>query len=208
MRLPVYNSTGEVIREIELSEGIFAVPFNEAVVQQFLLGQLANRRQGTASTKGRGEVRGSGRKLFSQKHTGLARRGDIKSPLLRGGGVTFGPQPRSYRQETPKKMRRLALKCLLSAKVRDGEFKIIDKFPLDRPQTKAMKEILVSLGADDSVLIVTAESEPNVVKSAANVSGVRTLPAALLNVADMFSCRLLLTTEAAVAKVMEIWGIK
>jgi len=108
VQVPVYGLTGEVIDQVEISEDVFDVSFNEAVVHQAMVRQLANRRQGTASTKTRGEVSGSTRKLYSQKGTGRARRGDIKSPLLRGGGIVFGPKPRSYRQSMPKKMRRLA----------------------------------------------------------------------------------------------------
>jgi len=115
--MSVYSLNGEVVDQIELSQAIFALPFNEAVVHQAMTRQLADRRQGTTSTKTRGEVSGSTRKLHPQKHTGRARRGSVKSPLLRGGGVVFGPKPRTYRQSMPKKMRKLALKCLLSAKL-------------------------------------------------------------------------------------------
>src|SRR4030042_791514 len=128
--------------------------------------QLANARQGTADTKTRSEVSGSTRKLYHQKHTGRARRGSIKSPLLRGGGIVFGPHPRSYRQRMPKKMRRLALRCMLSAKAQSGEMVIVERFQLAQPKTTEMAGVLKALGVDHSALIVTSEPEVNVIKSA------------------------------------------
>ncbi|MFH1088038.1 MAG: 50S ribosomal protein L4 [Chloroflexota bacterium] len=204
--MPVYDSTGVVVREMELRDEVFAVPFNEGLVHQCLMAQLANRRQGNAATKTRGEVHGSTRKLHAQKHTGRARAGDLRSPVFRHGGTVFGPHPHSYAQKVSKTAKRLALRCVLSAKVRDGEFKIIDNFSLDRPHTKTMKGILACLELGGSVLVVTAGSEPNVIKSAANLPGVRTLPVALLNVADMVAYGKLLATEAATEKAVEIWG--
>ncbi|TRZ95260.1 MAG: 50S ribosomal protein L4 [Dehalococcoidia bacterium] len=208
MQVQVYNLKGEVVSQIEVGDDVFGVPFNEAVVHQALVRQLANRRQGTADTKTRGEVRGSTRKLFAQKHTGRARRGDKKSPLLRGGGVAFGPHPRSYRQAMPKKMRRLALRCVLSAKVSDGEVKVVDRLELDEPKTKGILDILLSLGVGTSALIATAGTEANVVKSARNLLGVKTTPASLLNVADLLSYRTLIVTVAAVRRMEELWGQK
>ncbi len=208
MQIQVYNLKGEVVSQIEIGDDVFGVPFNEAVVHQALVRQLANRRQGTADTKTRGEVRGSTRKLFAQKHTGRARRGDKRSPLLRGGGVAFGPHPRSYRQAMPKKMRRLALRCVLSAKVSDGEVKVVDRLELDEPKTKGALDILLSLGVGTSALIATAGTEANVVKSARNLLGVKTTPAPLLNVADLLSYRTLIVTVAAVRRMEELWGQK
>ena len=144
---------------MEIRDDVFSVPLNEAVVHQALVRQLANRRQGTADTKTRGEVSGSARKLFAQKHTGRARRGDIRSPLLKGGGVAFGPHPRSYRQDMPKKMRRLALRCVLSAKAGSGELKIVDKLELDKPKTKEILDILIALSVDTSAIIATVEAD-------------------------------------------------
>ena len=206
MKVPVYSSNGEVVEQIELSEAIFAIPFNEVVVHQAMVRQLANGRQGTASTKGRGEVNGSTRKLYAQKHTGRARRGDIKSPLLRGGGVVFGPKPRSYRQSMPKKMRRLALKCLLSAKIREGNMKLVQELDFKEPKTKGMINVLSSLGIDSSALIVTAQSAPNVTKSAANLTEVKVVPSALINVLDLLSYEMLVATVPAVRNIEEIWG--
>jgi len=204
--VPVYSLNGEVVEQIELSQAIFALPFNEAVVHQAMTRQLDNRRQGTASTKTRGEVIGSTRKLYAQKHTGRARRGDIKSPLLRGGGVVFGPKPRTYRQSMPKKMRRLALKCLLSAKVREGNIKLVQELDFEGPKTKDMINVLSSLGIDSPTLILTAQTTPNVVKSAANLPEVKILPSALINVLDLLSYEMLVATVPAIRSIEQIWG--
>lgn len=206
MQVPVYSLSGEVVDQMELSQAIFALPFNEAVVHQAMARQLANRRQGTASTKTRGEVSGSTRKLYPQKHTGRARRGDIKSPLLRGGGVVFGPKPRTYRQSMPKKMRKLALKCLLSAKVKEGNIKLVQELDFKGPKTKDMINVLSSLGIDSSTLILTAQSTPNVIKSAANLPEVKVLPSALINVLDLLSYEMLVATVPAIRNIEQIWG--
>jgi large subunit ribosomal protein L4 len=206
VKAPVYDLNGEVVEQIELSEAVFALPLNEAVVHQAMVRQLANGRQGTASTRSRGEVSGSTRKLYAQKHTGRARRGDIKSPLLRGGGVVFGPKPRSYRQSMPKKMRRLALKCLLSAKVREGNMKLVQELDFKEPKTKDMINVLSSLGIDSSALIVTTRSAPNLIKSAANLTDVKVMPSALINVLDLLSYEMLIATVPAVRNIEEIWG--
>jgi len=205
VQIPVYNLTGEVVDHIEISEQVFGVPFNQAVVHQAVVRQRANARQGTASTKTRSEVSGSTGKMFRQKGTGLARAGSRRSPLRRGGGITFGPKPRSYRQALPKKMRRLALRCVLSAKVRDEELIILEQLKLDQPRTKEIVGILAALGVDSSALIVTSEPEENVVKSARNLTGIKTLPASLLNVVDILSRKMLLMTVAAVRKAEELW---
>lgn len=206
MKVPVYNLAGEVVKNIEVSDSVFAVPFNQAVVHQALVRQQANARQGTSSTKTRGEVAGSTRKLFRQKHTGMARAGSIRSPLRRGGGITFGPKPRSYRQAMPKKMRQLAIRCVLSAKARDEELKVLEELKFDQPNTKQMAGALVALGVDSSALIVTGEPEENVVKSARNLAGIQLIPANILNVVDILSYKMLLMTEAAVRKAEKIWG--
>jgi large subunit ribosomal protein L4 len=206
VKAPVYGLSGEVVEQMELSDAIFALPFNESVVHQAMVRQLANGRQGTASARDRGEVSGSTRKLYAQKHTGRARRGDIKSPLLRGGGVVFGPKPRSYRQSMPKKMRRLALKCLLSAKIREGNMKLVQELDFKEPKTKDMMDVLSSLGIDSSALIVTAQSAPNVTKSAANLTEVKVVPSALINVLDLLSYEMLVATVPAVRSIEEIWG--
>ncbi len=208
MQVPVHDLTGKVVAQIEVSDHVFGVPFNEAVVHQAMVAQRANARQGTSSTKTRGEVSGSTRKLYAQKHTGHARAGSIKSPLRRGGGITFGPKPRSYRQALPKKMRRLALKCLLSAKARDKELIVLEQLSLEQPKTKEMVKILAALVVDGSVLIAISETDENVVKSARNLPGIKTMPVSLLNVVDLLSHKNLVMPVAAVRKVEQIWGEK
>jgi len=208
MQVPVYSLTGEIADQVEISEDIFAVPFNEAVVHQAMVRQLANKRQGTASTKTRSEVRGSTGKLYSQKHTGRARRGDIKSPLLRGGGVVFGPKPRCYRQSMPKKMRRLAIRCLLSAKIQEGNVKVVEDFDFPQCKTKNLLNFLSALGVNSSALILTPHSIPNIVKSASNLSNVKVLPASLTNVLDLLSYEILICTVPAIRITENIWGGK
>ena len=208
MRVPVYNLTGEVVKNIKVSDHVFGIPFNQAVVHQAMVRQQANAREGTASTKTRSEVSGTTRKLYRQKHTGMARAGSRRSPLRRGGGVAFGPRPRSYRQAMPKKMRQLALRCMLSAKAKDKEMMVLEQLEFDEPKTREMARILATLGVDSSALIVTKEAEGNVVKSARNLPQIKTLPANLLNVVDLLSCKMLLMTVAAVRKAEEIWGEK
>ena len=206
MKTDVFNQKGEKVSQIELNEIVFGVPMNESLVHQALVMQLANRRLGTADTKTRSEVCKSTRKLFNQKHTGRARRGSAKTPLLKGGGVAFGPKPRSYRQAMPRKMRRLALKCVLSAKAGGGELKVIDNLDIDRPRTKDIFDLLVALGIDTTVLIVIDGMDDYVLKSARNMAGVKMMSANLLNVADMLGYKKLLMTTAAVKKAAELWG--
>jgi len=208
VQVPVYNVAGEIAKQIEISDYVFGMPFNEAVVHQVMVSQQANARQGTASTKTRGGVSGSSRKLFRQKGTGSARAGSMKSPLRRGGGIIFGPKPRSYRQAIPKKMRRLALRCVLSAKARDKELIILEQLKFEQPKTKEMVRILAALRMDYSVLIVTSEPEESMVKSARNLPRIKTMPASLLNVVDIFSYKRLLMTVAAVRQAEELWGEK
>jgi large subunit ribosomal protein L4 len=196
-----------VVDHIEISDYVFNVPLNEAVVHQAVVRQRANARQGTASTKTRSEVSGSTRKLFRQKGTGFARAGSRRSPLRRGGGIVFGPKPRDYRQAMPKKMRQLALRCALSAKARDEELKVIAELKVE-PKTKQMAEILAALGADSSALVVTSEPQENVIKAARNLEGVKTMPANLLNVLDILSHKMVLMTVSAVRKAEELWGEK
>jgi len=208
VQIPVYSLTGEVVEHIEISDQVFAVPFNEGVVHQAMVRQQANARQGTASTKTRSEVSGSTRKLYRQKGTGFARAGGRRSPLRRGGGIAFGPKPRSYRQTMPKKMRQLAIRCVLSAKAKDKELKVLEELKLEESKTKNMVQILTALGVDSSALIVTSEPEGSVVKSARNLKGIKTMPANLINVLDILSYKILLMTVTAVHKVEQLWGEK
>ena len=206
MQAPVYNLAGEVVTNIEISDKVFGVPFNEALVHQSVLRQQANARQGNASTKTRGNVSGSTKKLYAQKGTGSARAGSIKSPLRRGGGIVFGPHPRDYHQAMPKSMRRLALRCVLSAKLEDGELKILESLKLDEIKTKKMAAILDAMKVDTTTLVVTSAADVNLVKSARNLPGIKTLPANLLNVVDIISHRTLLMEVDAVRKAEQLWG--
>ena len=206
MEISVYNNAGQEITKIEVDESVFGVKPNEALVHQALVRQLANSRQGTADTKTRREVSGSSRKLYKQKHTGMARAGNKRSPLRRGGGVIFGPHPRSYRQAMPKKMRRLAIRSVLSAKVAGEELKVIDSFGLEEPKTRQMAQILQALDIWSSALLVTADLDTTVVKSARNIAMVKTLPANMLNVGDLMSCDTLLMTVDAVRRVESMLG--
>ncbi len=206
MQAQVYNLAGEVIDNIEISDTVFAVPFNEGVVHQAVLRQQANARQGNASTKTRGEVSGSTRKLYRQKGTGNARAGGRKSPTRKGGGVVFGPHPRDYRQAMPKKMRQLALRCVLSAKTTDGELKILEAIKFDEPKTKQMTGVLNALKIESSALVVMSKPELNVMKSANNIPGIKTLPANLLNVVDILGHKTLLMEVSAVREAEKLWG--
>ena len=208
MQIPVYSLTGEVVDHIEISDDVFAVPFNEGVVHQAMVRQQANARQGTASTKTRSEVSGTSAKLFRQKGTGFARAGSRRSPLRRGGGITFGPHPRDYRQAMPKKMRQLALKCALSAKTADKELMVLEELKLDEAKTKQMVQILTALKVDSPALVVTPEPEENLIKSARNLKGIKITPANLLNVLDILSYKIILITVNAVRRVEELWGEK
>jgi large subunit ribosomal protein L4 len=206
MQAPVYNLAGEVVTNIEISDKVFGVPFNESLVHQSVLRQQANARQGNASTKTRGNVSGSTRKLYKQKGTGSARAGSIKSPLRRGGGIVFGPHPRDYHQAMPKSMRRLALRCVLSAKFEDGELKILESLKLDEIKTQKVAAILDAMKVDNTTLVVTDSGDVNLVKSARNLPGVKTLPANLLNVVDIISHQTLLMEVDAVRKAEQLWG--
>ena len=208
MKVDIYSVQGKVAGSLNLRDDVFDVPFNEAVVHQALVRHLANRRQGTADTQTRGEVTKSTRKLYMQKHTGRARAGSMKSPLRKGGGVVFGPHPRSYRQDMPKKMRRLAIKCVLSEKARSGALKVVEDFELEQPKTKAVYDMLVALGIASTALIATTENQENLIRSASNVEGVNTVPARLLNVADMLASKVLIMSAGSVKAVEELWGNK
>ncbi len=206
MQLPVYNLSGEVVRQIEVNDKVFAAPYNEAVVHQVMVGMQANARQGTASTKTRSTVSGSTKKIFRQKGTGEARAGSVKSALRRGGAITFGPHPRDYRQDTPRKMRRLALRCVLSAKAGDGELKVLDGFNFEEPRTKKMLEVLAALGVASSALVVTPEPEENLIKSSRNIPVIDTMTVNVMSILDIMSHQTLLMTEAAVRTAEKLWG--
>lgn len=209
MKAQLRNRSGEVLRDVELSDGLFALPIStrlKGLLHQAVVRQQANARKGRASVKTRAEVRGSTRKLFPQKGTGRARGGSIRSPLRRGGGVAFGPQPRSYSQRMPKKMRRLAIRGALSAKVADGRMAIVDDLGFEQPRTKEMMEVLDALKANKSVLIVTPEPREALIKSAGNLKSIKTLPARYLNVYDVLSHEHVVIELEAVRRAEDLWA--
>lgn len=204
-KVAVYNTQGQQVGEIELDDRVFGVEVKEAVLHEAVVAQLASNRRGTASTKGWAEVSGGGRKPWRQKGTGRARAGSIRSPLWRGGAIIFGPKPRDYGYKLPKKVRRLALRSALSAKVQEGNIIVLDDLKLPRPRTKDMIGILKALKVeDDKALIVTAEKDKNVELSARNIPGVTLTPSQGLNVYDVLAHDKLVITREAVERVQEV----
>ena len=202
----VYNMAGSQTGEIELSELVFGVEFNEAVVHQVVKMQLASLRLGTHKTKKRDEVRGGGKKPWRQKGTGRARAGSIRSPLWVGGGVVFGPQPRGYSITGPRKVRRLALKSALSAKLEAGELIVIDSIKLAEIKTKRVVEFLNAFDAPKKALIVTADYDEVVARSGNNIAGVKTVPFDGINVFDLLHHDKILVDQAALAKITEVYA--
>ncbi len=207
MDYPLFSQEGSQVGTVELRDDVFGLEPNESVVHQALLRQLANARQGTHDTKTRGEVEGSTKKIYRQKGTGRARQGGIRAPHRRGGGVTFGPTPRSYRQAMPKKMRRLAIRSVLSAKAAEGELVIVDELNFPVVKTKAMNQVLKALKVEGKILIATEEPAQGLILSARNVPNVYTLPASLLNVGTMLSHRYLVMTVGAARRAESLWGL-
>jgi len=206
MRLPVRNMDGETVDEVELRDDIFAIPVNVSVMHQALVRQLANARQGTASTKTRANVSGGGRKPWRQKGTGRARHGSIREPQWRGGGIVFGPHPRSYRQKMPRKMRRLALRSALSAKAAEQQIVILDKLEMEEPKTKAMVAVFDNLAVDSTVLVLLPEKNENVEKSLRNLPYAKVLRASCLNVRDILSYDYLIMPLRSLEVVESILG--
>ncbi len=201
MQVPLYNQAGQEIGKTELRDDIFAVEPNTSVMHQALVRQLANARQGTADTKTRGEVSGGGAKPWRQKGTGRARQGSTRAPHWRHGGVVFGPTPRKYTQRMPKAMRRLALRSALSAKVAEGQVRVIDDLQMDAPKTREMESVLGNLSIQSSALILLGEANPTIQKSAANIPDVKTLRAQYLNVRDLLGYDFLIMPLGAVKAI-------
>lgn len=185
MQVPVYNKQGEQVGEAQLRDDIFAVPVSEPLMHQALLRQLANARLGTAKTKTRGEVSGGGRKPWRQKGTGRARQGSIRAPHWRGGGIVFGPLPRSYRQQMPRKMRRQALRSALTVKAAESQVVLLESLDMGEPKTKDMVALLKALGINSSALILLPGHSEVILQSVRNLPQVRTLVAQYLNVRDL-----------------------
>ncbi len=201
----LYNTSGEQVGDLTLKDEIFGVEVNESVLNDVVVMQLANRRQGTHDTKTRSEVRGGGRKPWRQKGTGRARHGTIRSPIWRGGGIIFGPHPRDYSYSMPRKVKRLALKSALSSKVNTGDIVVLDELKLERIKTGDMTKILNNLKVDDA-LLVTSENDATVEKSARNLPNIKSLSASGINVYDILAYDKLVITKDAVAKVEEVFS--
>ena len=202
----VLKVDGSKAGSVELSDAVFAIEPNKDVLFEAINLQRASLRQGTHSVKNRSAVRGGGRKPWRQKGTGRARQGTIRAPQWRGGGIVFGPTPRSYAYKMPKKMRRLALRSALSFKVQENEFKIIDAFCLEAPKTKEFTKVLSNLELPKKVLVVTESEDVNIELSARNIPGVQITTVTGLNVLDITSADSVLITEAAAKKVEEVLG--
>ena len=206
MLVPVVNMAGERVDEIELRDDVFAVPVNKTVMHQALVRQLANARRGTHTVKGRSEVRGGGRKPWRQKGTGRARQGSIRSPQWRGGGVVFGPTPRSYEKKMPRKMRRIAMRSALSMKASNNQLVIVKDLSLGQPKTRDFVDFLAKLDLHDSVLVLLPARNENIELSARNVSDVKTLLAGYVNVRDVLGHQALVLTPDTVAEIERILG--
>ncbi|MGL4523438.1 MAG: 50S ribosomal protein L4 [Bacilli bacterium] len=203
-KVALLNQAGTSVGEIELNDTVFGIVPNEAVLFDAVIMQRASLRQGTHKVKTRSEVRGGGRKPWRQKGTGRARQGSIRSPQWRGGGIVFGPTPRSYAYKLPKKVRRLAIKSALSSKVLDQELIVLDALNFDAPKTKEMMAVLSNLSVDRKVLIVTGDVNETVVKSASNIPGVKVVQATGINVLDVLGHNKIIMTKTAVEKVEEV----
>ena len=202
----VLNMAGTDAGTIELNEKVFGIEPNQNAVHAVVKNYLANRRQGTQSAKTRGDVRGGGRKPFRQKGTGRHRQGSTTDPAQIGGGVVFAPKPRSYRYTLPKKLRRLAMLSALSSKVKENEIIVLDQLTMSEPKTKEMIKVLGNVNAGRKALIVMAEKDENVIRSAANIPGVRTALVSTMNVYEIINHTNFIVTKEAVKKIEEVYS--
>ncbi len=202
----LYDRTGKDVGSVELIDALFAAPINAAVLHQVVTAQLAGRRTGTADTKTRGEVRGGGKKPYKQKGTGRARQGTRTAPHYRGGGAVFGPHPRSYEQRLPRKMKRLALRGALTAKLGDEAIKVIDTFALEAIKTRDLAGILGALEARGRVLVVALGRDERLELSARNLPTVEVILADSLNVVDLLKADLVLIVQPALARMEEVYA--
>ncbi len=205
-KLALFNKEGEKVEDVEVSENIFAAPLKQGALHQTVVVQATRRRQGTASSKDRSEVRGGGSKPWPQKGTGRARHGSTRSPLWAGGGVTFGPHPRDYNPKVPKKMRRAALKSALSDKVNEGKLILVDHYGIDAPKTKQMASLLDNLKVNGGALVVLDQPDVNLIKAARNLPRVKTVNARQLNTLDIITYNYLVMSKAALQQVEEVFG--
>lgn len=201
----LYNMKGEQVGNMELKDEIFGVEMNQPVVHQVVVAQLANRRQGTQSALTRAEVRGGGKKPWRQKGTGRARQGSTRSPQWRHGGIVFAPKPRSYRMDVNKKIRRLAMKCVLSAKVAENQLVAMDALTVENAKTREIVSILKAIGVQGKALIVTADVDNSVVRAARNIPGIKTTLVGTLNVADMMDYDRMVATSDALRLIEEVY---
>ena len=206
LKTNVYNMSGELVGEIELSEAVFGIAPNSAVVHDVVKNHLANKRQGTQSALTRAEVSGGGRKPWRQKGTGRARQGSTRAPQWTHGGIVFAPKPRDYSFSLNKKSRRLALKSVLSAKVAEANLIVIDSIKMEAPKTSEFAKFLKAVGAEGKALVVTAAADANVVKSGRNIPGCEVTFANLLNVYDIVNATKLVVDQAALAKIEEVFA--
>ena len=204
-KVKMLNMAGAEVGEITLNDEIFGIEPNEIAVQTVIKNYLANQRQGTQSAKTRSEVRGGGRKPFRQKGTGRHRQGHSTDPSQIGGGIVFAPKPRDYRYTLPKKVRRLAMKSALSSKVAEQEIIVLDQLKFEAPKTKEMIKVLANVKAGKKALIVMAEKDENVVKSAANIPGVKTMLVSTMNVYEIVNHESFIVTQEAVKKIEEVY---
>lgn len=202
----LYNISGQQVGEIELSENTFGANVNVEAMHQVVKMYLANQRQGTQSALTRAEVRGGGIKPWRQKGTGRARHGSIRSPQWKHGGTVFAPKPRSYRYTVPKKIKRIAMKSALSSKVNDNNILVVEELNFDAPKTKQVVSLLQNLKVDSKTLIVVADNNENVVKSARNIEGIKTAFVNTLNVYDILNYDKFIITKDAVKKVEEVYA--
>ena len=205
-KVDVLNINGQKVDEIELSESIFGIEVSESAVYEVIKNHLANKRQGTQSAKTRAEVRGGGRKPWRQNGTGRARHGSIRSPQWIGGGVVFAPKPRDYSYSIPKKVKRLAMKSVLTSKVNEGKIIVVDAIEMETPKTKDFIKMLSAVNAGKKSLVVTAENSPVVVKSGRNIPGVKVAFANVINVYDIMNHESFIITKDAVKKVEEVYA--
>ena len=206
LKTNVYNMSGNVVGEIELSEAIFGIEPNQAVVHEMVKNHLANKRQGTQSALTRAEVSGGGRKPWRQKGTGRARQGSTRAPQWTHGGIVFAPKPRSYSYTLNKKAKRLAMKSALSAKVLETNLVVIDAIQMDAPKTAEFAKFLKAVNCDCKTLVVTAAADQNVVKSGRNIPGCQVTFANLLNVYDIVNATKLVVDKAALATIEEVFA--
>lgn len=202
----LFSKSGADLGSVDLPETLFAAPINEAVMHQAVTAQLAGRRMGTHDTKTRGEVRGGGAKPYRQKGTGRARQGSRRAPHYAGGGVVFGPHPRSYEQRLPKRMRRLALHGALTSKFGDGAIRVVDELGLDAPKTRELVGYLDALKAGGRVLVVATGSDANLELSARNLPGVSIIRADSLNVVDVLNADTVLITQPSITTMSEVYA--